>query len=185
MSFANRYRSSLLGALDAVDTTRVQAAIQLLAEARDTGRQIFVCGNGGSATTASHFVCDMIKGASLGRPKRFRIISLCDFVPTILAYANDISYDMVFVEPLKNLAGKGDVVIGISGSGNSMNVVNALQHARDIGCRIITLSGRDGGRMAKLADLDIRAEEQHMGRIEDVHLIVTHMICYHFMEAEG
>ena len=184
MSFANQYRSSLLAALDAVDTAKVQTAIQWLTEARDAGRQVFVCGNGGSASTASHFACDMIKGASLGRPKRFRIISLADFVPTILAYANDISYDTVFVEPLKNLANKGDVVIGISGSGNSKNVLNALQYAKDLGCRIITLSGRDGGKMAPLADLDIRAAEQHMGRIEDVHLIVTHMICYHFMDAE-
>lgn len=184
MSFANQYRSSLLAALHAVDTAKVQQAIDWLTEARDAGRQIFVCGNGGSASTASHFACDMIKGASLGRPKRFRIIALPDFMPTISAYANDISYDAVFVEPLKNLANKGDVVIGISGSGNSKNVLNALEYANSIGCRVITLSGRDGGKMAKLGQLDIRAAEQHMGRIEDVHLIVTHMICYWFMDGE-
>ena len=109
----------------------------MLAQARDAGRRIFVCGNGGSASSASHFACDMVKGASYGRPSRFRIMALTDQLPTITAYANDVSYDAVFVEQLKNFAEPGDVFVGISGSGNSPNVIRAMEYAKSIGCRTI------------------------------------------------
>jgi D-sedoheptulose 7-phosphate isomerase len=183
-SFPQTYKTDLLKAIDTVDLDRVNEAIQVFAEARDNSRRIFVCGNGGSASTASHFVCDMVKGASFNRARRFRIMALTDSLPTITAYSNDVCYECVFVEQLKNFAEPGDVLMAISGSGNSPNVLRAIEYANSIGCRTIALSGRDGGKLGPLAQLNIQAANPHMGRIEDVHMMVMHMIAYYFMEAE-
>ena len=183
--FAVEYRSRLSSALDRVDTEKVAQAIDWLRQARDDGRSIFVCGNGGSASTASHFACDIVKGASYRQQQRFRIMALNDSLPTLTAYSNDVGYDCVFAEQLRNFAAPGDVVMALSGSGNSVNVVNAIEYANSIGCRTIALSGRDGGRLAPMAQLNIHVPEPHMGRIEDAHMMVCHMICYYFMERES
>ncbi|HEY3826644.1 MAG TPA: SIS domain-containing protein [Bryobacteraceae bacterium] len=183
--FAIEYRSRLSSALDRVDTEKVAQAIDWLRQARDDGRSIFVCGNGGSASTASHFACDIVKGASYKQQQRFRIMALNDSLPTLTAYSNDVGYDCVFAEQLRNFAAPGDVVMALSGSGNSANVVNAIEYANSIGCRTIALSGRDGGKLAPMAQLSIHVAEPHMGRIEDAHLMVCHMICYYFMERES
>ncbi|MBV9296040.1 MAG: SIS domain-containing protein, partial [Acidobacteriaceae bacterium] len=180
--FPRQYKSKLLNALETIDLNGVERALQILTQARDNNRHIFVCGNGGSASTASHFVCDMVKGASYKRDTRFRIMALTDSMPTITAYSNDVSYDCVFAEQLKNFAQKGDVFMAISGSGNSPNVVCAMEYANSLGCETIALTGRDGGKLGPLAKLQIRVAEPHMGRIEDGHLIVCHMMCYYFME---
>ena len=183
-SFPELYKADVLKAIDTIELEKVGQAIDILKRARDEDRRIFVCGNGGSASTASHFVCDMVKGASFHRDKRFRIMALTDSLPTITAYANDVCYDCVFVEQLKNFAEPGDVVIAISGSGNSPNVLQAMEYANSIGCRTIALSGRNGGKLGPMAQLNLQASNPHMGRIEDVHMIVMHMICYYFMDAE-
>jgi D-sedoheptulose 7-phosphate isomerase len=183
-SFPASYKTDLLQAIEAIDLEKVNQAIETLGQARDQNRHVFVCGNGGSASTASHFACDMVKGASYGRKSRFRIMALTDSLPTITAYSNDVSYDCVFAEQLKNFAQPGDVVIAISGSGNSPNVLRAIEYANSIGCRTIALTGRDGGKLAPLAEINIQAAIPHMGRIEDVHMIVSHMIAYHFMDTE-
>ena len=183
-SFPEVYRADLLKAIETIDLERVGQAIHILTQAREQDRRIFVCGNGGSASTASHFVCDMVKGSSFRRDKRFRIMALTDSLPTITAYANDVGYECVFVEQLKNFAEPGDVVMAISGSGNSPNVLHAVEYANSIGCRTIALSGRDGGRLGPMAQINIQASNPHMGRIEDVHMIVMHMISYYFMDAE-
>ena len=180
--FPASYKSALLKAVDTIDLGSVSKAIEVLMDARAKGHTIFVCGNGGSASTASHFVCDMVKGASFQRASRFRIMALTDSMATISAYSNDVSYDCVFAEQLKNFAQPGDVVMAMSGSGNSTNVVKAMEFARTAGCRTIALTGRDGGKLGPLAELQIRVAEPHMGRIEDSHMIVCHMICYYFME---
>jgi D-sedoheptulose 7-phosphate isomerase len=180
--FARDYRSKLQSALDSVDLDAVGRAIEILKKARDTNHHIFVCGNGGSASTASHFVTDMVKGASYNRETRFRIMALTDSMPTITAYSNDVCYDCIFTEQLKNFAQKGDVLIAISGSGNSPNVLSAMEYANSVGCETIALTGRDGGKLGSVAKLEIRVKEPHMGRIEDGHLIVCHMLCYYFME---
>jgi D-sedoheptulose 7-phosphate isomerase len=185
MSFPRQYLDQLRAALDTLDLAKVEEAIAWFREARDAGRTIFVCGNGGSATTASHFATDILKGASYGRERRFRILALTDSVPTLTAYANDVSYDCAFAEQLKNFARPGDLVMAISGSGESANVVCAVEYANSIGCRTLALTGRDGGRLAGLAQLSLHVPEPHMGRIEDVHLVLCHMICYQFMDAEG
>ncbi len=182
MNFPSEYKTELLKALDTVDLNLVNQAIELFKDARANGRHIFVCGNGGSASTASHFACDILKGASYNRSQRFRIMALTDQLATITAYANDVSYDSVFVEQLRNFAHPGDLVMGISGSGNSPNVIRALEYANSIGCRTIALSGRDGGKLGPLAQLNIQVGAPHMGRIEDAHMIVCHMIGYYFME---
>lgn len=184
MSFPQRYKSELLRAVDSIDLDSVQAAIEVLRRARDEGRRIFTCGNGGSASTASHFVCDIIKGASFGRDKRFKIMALTDSLSTLTAYSNDVCYECVFVEQLKNHAEPGDVLIAISGSGNSPNVLRAMEYANSIGVHTIALSGRDGGKMGPLAKTEVRVRHPHMGRIEDGHMIVLHMIGYYFMEEE-
>jgi D-sedoheptulose 7-phosphate isomerase len=180
--FSGQYKAKLFQALETVDLEAVGQAIEILAEARDQNRHIFVCGNGGSASTASHFVCDMVKGASFKRPSRFRIMALTDSLPTITAYSNDVGYECVFAEQLKNFAQRGDVFIAISGSGNSPNVLCAMDYANSIGCKTIALTGRDGGKLGSMAGLQIRVAEPHMGRIEDGHMIVCHMLCYYFMD---
>lgn len=182
MSFAANYRDELTDAIRQLDTEKVEQAAAWMSEAQAAGRHIFTCGNGGSASTASHFVCDVIKGASYGRDKRFKIIALTDSLSTLTAYSNDVSYEQVFVEQLKNFASAGDVLLAISGSGNSPNVLRAVEYAKTVGCRTVALSGRDGGKLGAISDLNIQVPVQHMGRIEDVHLIACHMIAYKLME---
>lgn len=183
MTFTATYRDRLIATLNALDLTRVDQAIAWLAEARDHGRTIFLTGNGGSAASASHFVCDMLKGASFRKDKRFRILALHDNMPTLTAYANDVDYHDAALEQLKNFAVPGDIVIAISGSGNSPNVLRAIEYAKHLGCRTIGFTGRDGGKLGPLVDLEIHTAEPHMGRIEDAHMTALHMICYYFMES--
>jgi D-sedoheptulose 7-phosphate isomerase len=182
MSYPKQYKAALLEAIERIDTSRVEQAIEWFREARDGSKHIFVCGNGGSASTASHFTCDIVKGASYNRETRFRIMALTDSPATLSAYSNDVGYECVFVEQLKNFAQPGDLVMCISGSGNSPNVVRAMEYANSIGCKTIALTGRDGGQLGPLAQLNIHVAVPHMGRIEDAHMVVCHMIAYHFME---
>jgi D-sedoheptulose 7-phosphate isomerase len=184
MSFAQEYKTELQKTIDRIDLDKVEQAIGWFRDARDNNRHIFVCGNGGSASTASHFACDIVKGASFQRQKRFRIMALTDSLPTITAYSNDVSYECAFAEQLKNFAQPGDILMTISGSGNSPNVLAATQTAKEMGCRTIALTGRDGGKLGPMADLNIQVPVPHMGRIEDAHMIVCHMIGYYFMDSE-
>lgn len=185
MTYTETYRDRLIGTLNGLDLSKVDQAIAWLTEARDQGKTIFMTGNGGSAASASHFVCDMLKGASFQREKRFRILSLHDNMPTLTAYANDVGYHDAALEQLKNFAEPGDVVIAISGSGNSPNVLRAIEYANSIGCKTIGLTGRDGGELGPLVQLQIHTPEPHMGRIEDAHMIALHMICYQFMDLKA
>jgi len=184
MIFPQGYKGELVRALETIDLEKVGRAIEMLARARDEGRRIFICGNGGSASTASHFATDLVKGASFGRKTRFRVMALTDSLPTITAYSNDVGYECVFAEQMKNFAEPEDVVVAISSSGNSPNVLCALEYANSIGCRTIALTGRDGGKLAPLAQLNIQVSHPHTGRIEDLHMVIMHMIGYYFMEEE-
>ena len=185
MSFPDQYRTELLKAIDAIDTAKVNQVIGWFNDARSAGRTIFVAGNGGSASTASHFACDIVKGASFQRESRFRIMALTDSLPTLTAYSNDAGYECVFAEQLKNFAQPGDIFMAISGSGNSPNVVKAAEYANAAGCKTVALTGRDGGKLGQVAQLNLQVSVPHMGRIEDAHLIICHMIGYYFMEADG
>jgi len=184
MVFTQRYKSELLKAIDTIDLDLVGRVIEILSRARDQGRTVFLCGNGGSASTASHFATDLVKGASFGRPTRFRVMALTDSLPTITAYSNDVGYDCIFTEQMKNFAAPGDVLIAISSSGNSPNLLRAVEYANSIGCTTIALTGRDGGQLGPLAQLNIQVSHPHTGRIEDLHVVVMHMIGYNFMEEE-
>ena len=182
MTYTETYRDQLIDTLNGLDLSKVDQAIAWLTEARDHGKTIFMTGNGGSAASASHFVCDMLKGASFQKDKRFKILSLHDNMPTLTAYANDVDYHDAALEQLKNFASPGDVVIALSGSGNSPNVLRAIEYANSIGCKTIGLTGRNGGKLGPLVQLQIHTPEPHMGRIEDAHMIALHMICYQFMD---
>ena len=184
MEFAAEYQQSLQATLSQLDTGKIDQAISWFEQARDSQQTIFVAGNGGSASTASHFACDMVKGASFQRTKRFRIMALTDNLATITAYSNDVSYECVFLEQMKNFAKPGDLFMAISGSGNSPNVLAAMDFANHLGLKTIALTGRDGGKLGQMAHLNIHVPSPHMGRIEDAHLIVCHTICYYFMDKE-
>jgi len=126
----------------------------------------------------------MGKGASLGRVKRFKVIPLTDNVEWMTALSNDLSYEDVYVEQLKNFAEKNDVLLAISGSGNSENVIRAVQYANETGCHTIGFTGFDGGKLRSLVERCIVIDSDHMGRIEDMHVILQHIICYYFMDQE-
>jgi D-sedoheptulose 7-phosphate isomerase len=181
-TFAGHYLEDLADTLRKVDPQAIATAIEWLREARDADKTIYSCGNGGSALIASQMVVDIVKGASYGRPKRFKMLSLADPSGTILAYANDVSYDVVFEEQLKNFAVAGDVLIAISGSGNSLNVLKAVEYANRIGCRTIGLTIDAGGQLRTLAQLPILVPSKHMGRLEDSFFAITHILCYAFIE---
>jgi len=142
-------------------------------------------GNGGSGSTASHFACDINKGVSYGHDKRFKVICLNDNIPTMLAYANDSSYDDIFIEQLKNFLSPGDVVFGISGSGNSENVMRAIEYGNSNGAKTLGFTGFEGGRLGKAAGLSINIASDDMQKIEDIHLILTHMIMQAFCKSLG
>ena len=184
MDHIRNYLEDLRAALDVLELEQVQAARQLIGTARDQGRQVFLCGNGGSAATASHMANDLGKGASYDRDSRFRVIALTDNVSWMTALANDINYEAIFAEQLRNLGQAGDVLVAISGSGNSQNVLNAVEVARGKGMKTIGWTGFDGGKLAGLADLAIVAGSNHMGRVEDIHTILMHLVCYYFMEVD-
>ncbi len=181
--FATDYLAKLQQLLGTIPHSSVEQLITWLAEARAAGATIFVVGNGGSATTASHFATDLGKGASLNLPERFRILSLTDNIGWISALGNDVCYEDIFVEQLRNFARPGDVVVGISVSGNSENVVRSIKWARRNGCRTVALLGKKGGKLKSCADLPILINSDHYGRVEDAHLIITHMVAYYFMES--
>ena len=165
-----------------IPVDEVKGLIDLLRQARDDARTIFTCGNGGSAANANHFAVDLGKGASLNRPTRFRIVSLNTNVPYLTALGNDLRFEDVFVEQLANLALTQDVLFCLSVSGNSPNVVKALQWAVEHDLVTIGLGSRRGGRLAELAHHQILIDDDHFGRVEDAHMHICHMLCYAFME---
>ena len=152
--------------------------MNILENARIEGKKIFICGNGGSAATASHFCCDFNKGVSENQDKKYNFECLSDNIPTMMAVANDISYDEVFRFPLRNKMKTGDVLIGISGSGNSRNVVNAIEYANENGGKTIAIVGYDGGKMKKIADQCIHVNINNMQIAEDIHMILDHLMMY-------
>ncbi len=182
MQFAKAYLEDLKKTLSGLDPVAIGRAISWLKEARDSGQTVFACGNGGSASIASQLVVDMVKGASYGRKTRFKMIGLTDCPATITAYANDVGYDSVFVEQLRNFAQKGDVLVAISGSGRSRNVLTAVEYANRIGCRTIGLTRADSGELKNITQLTLSVPNSHMGRLEDCFFVMTHIMAYAFME---
>lgn len=155
-----------------------------LDKARARGASIFIMGNGGSASTASHMACDLNKTAIRSGKKRFRAVSLSDNIPVMLAWANDDSYGSIFEEQLKNHMSGGDIVIGISGSGNSENVLRAIKYANSKGNLTIGITGMGGGKLAGMAKLSLVIPDDTMYRIEDFHLALNHLLVYTFLHSD-
>ena len=173
------YEEELTRAILGINDGEMDKAVSMLLDAYREDKQIFIFGNGGSASTANHFVCDFGKNAVQGDKRRFRILSLSDNIEKITALGNDIAYAEVFREQMKNLMRSGDVAIAISASGNSPNVVNACEYAKKIGGKLIVLAGFSGGKIAPMADAALVSDMKSYERIEDLHLIILHMIvCY-------
>lgn len=176
------YRVEQNKALLSVDPKAIERIVTLLKRAVDEDRQIFVFGNGGSGANASHFATDLGKGASDAFGKRFRVLSLNDNIPWISAIANDYSYDDVFRRQLENYAQSGDLVLTMSVSGNSPNIIKAVEWCSTKGVHTIALLGAARGGVAEIADEVIIVESRHYGRVEDVHMNICHILCYAFMD---
>lgn len=179
------YIQSQHRALDSIPVGRIRELLDVLAAARAGGRRIFVIGNGGSAANASHFATDLGKNASEaggGVLPLFKVTSLTDNFPWITAIGNDYAFDEIFVKQLRNLAGRGDILIAASVSGSSPNLVRAFEWARDEGLETIALVGGKRGKIADLATHVLAVDDTHYGRVEDVQMNVLHMLCYAFVE---
>ncbi len=154
----------------------IAKVLAVLLEARAHDRTIYFFGNGGSASTASHFVVDIGKATIRGDGRRFRCVALVDNVESVTAWANDAEYASVFSEQLATLARAGDVAWGISGSGNSPNVLKAMEVAKRLGLRTIGLTGMGGGRLKEMVEIPIVVASRSMQHIEDVHLLLGHLL---------
>ncbi len=176
------YIKAQKAAHDSISVDGVAQIIEKLRDALKEKRRVFVFGNGGSAANASHFATDLGKGASDKVGQRFQVISLNDNVSWMTALGNDYSYEDIFVGQLQNYAQAGDVVLGISVSGNSPNCVKALDWAKKNGLRTIALVGAKRGKMAEIAEQTIVIADAHYGRAEDAQMCICHLLCYAFME---
>ena len=172
MSYFQRY-SSIVGKLP---YEVIDAVTDVFWDAYQRDQVLFVFGNGGSAALASHSACDFGKGTVVNGNRRFRVMSLTDNVPLMTAWANDQRYEDIFAEQLRTFVRSGDVVFAISGSGNSANVLNGLQVARDSGAQTVGLTGFKGGKMKVLCDQCVVIPSDNMQLIEDFHIAVTHSI---------
>ena len=174
----NNYKQKLVNEINNMDNDVINKVIDLLLKSRDEDRQVFIMGNGGSGATASHITGDFNKGLSLGqlREKRYKFISLVDNSPTLLSLANDVSYDDVFVEQLINFINPGDLIIAISGSGNSENILRAVKFAKKKGNTVIGLTGFNGGKLKQLSDISVHIPINDMQIVEDVHMMLGHLI---------
>ena len=162
--------------LKKVDTSVTECLVRIIMDCRERGNMIYIFGNGGSAATASHITGDFLKGISYELDKRFKIICLSDNIAGTSAISNDLSYDEVFVESLKAYLSENDLVIGISGSGNSLNVVKAMEYARDNGAVTVAMCGFKGGKIKNIADLTVHVPIEDMEITEDIHMIIFHAI---------
>jgi D-sedoheptulose 7-phosphate isomerase len=176
MSTFKSYIDLLKTTLDELDPAQVELAIQAFLRVHQSGGTIYIFGNGGSGASASHATGDFLKGASFGLDKRFKVICLNDNIPALMAIANDISWDAIFVEQLKNFLSPHDLVIGISGSGNSKNVVEAMDYAKKHKVQTIAFCGFRGGKIKEIADINIHSKAMDMEIAEDIHMIVFNII---------
>ena len=153
-----RYLNEEIEILKRLDLESINTIMNILEDARIADKRIFVCGNGGSAATASHYCCDFNKGVSESLEKKYNMECLSDNIPGLMAVANDIGYEEIFRFPLRNKMKRGDILIGISGSGNSKNVIYAMEYAKLVGGKTIAIVGYNGGRMKEIADYNIHIE---------------------------
>ena len=170
------YITSVIDTIQQLPVELIEEVIKVLQEARFTGKQIFIMGNGGSASTASHFVCDLAKNTKGEGWPHFKVIGLTDNIASLTAYANDNGYENVFSLQLENLIKEGDIVIGISASGNSPNVLNAMELAEKYKATKIGFTGFTGGKLGQMVDVNIHIPNNNYGQVEDLHLMLEHII---------
>ena len=173
---AQHYIDLVKSTLDALDPKALEALVEAFHTTYEKGGNIYTMGNGGSGASASHAAGDFLKGASYGLDKRFRMICLNDNLPSMMAIANDIGWESIFVEPLKNFLSPNDLVIGISGSGNSKNVVNALEYPNAQGATTVAMSGFKGGKISEIATINVHAPVMDMEVTEDVHMVIFNIV---------
>lgn len=170
------YFAALKTVIDTFPTDDLETFLAVLRKAREEGSTVFTCGNGGSWATAGHMVCDFGKNTRQPGRNRLRVIGLGDNVPSFSAYANDEGYDRVFLEPALSLIREGDTLIAISGSGNSPNVLGAVEVANQIGATTLGLTGFEGGKLAEMVDHALVVPSDSMEVVEDFHMIVDHIL---------
>ncbi len=172
----NSYFENLSESLKRIDIQQIERATESLLACYQRGGTVYIFGNGGSAANASHIAGDYSKAISLGLDKRFKIMALNDNIASMMAYANDLSYDYIFIEPLKTFLTANDLVIAISGSGNSTNVLKATEYAKEMGVEIIGISGFKGGKLNQLVNIKLHIPVDDMEMTEDANLILFHAI---------
>ena len=180
--FSKSYLEYLKEIFDKVDLLEIKLFIEILLEARESGVTIFFMGNGGSAATASHFANDLAFGTN-DYEKPFKVMSITDNVPVLTALGNDYGYDEIFVRQLRVHGSKGDIIVGISASGNSQNLISAFEYATTVGIKSIALTAFDGGKMRKIADqgVHIPTGKGEYGPAEDLHMILDHLVANYLM----
>lgn len=177
-----KYSSGLAEALRTLDRAKVDELFERMNRARLEGKQIFLLGNGGSAAAATHWACDFVKGASVEGEKRIRMFALSDNTGIMTAYGNDVAYAAVFTEQLKNLLNPGDLVISMSVSGSSANLVSAHDYAKSVGATCVSIIGDYNGKLQDNSDLTLIVASKNYGIVEDVHLILGHMMSQHLKQ---
>jgi D-sedoheptulose 7-phosphate isomerase len=178
--FITTYKAGFIDAIEKIDSAQIANSANHLRVAFETGKRIFIAGNGGSAATASHMACDLAK-TTLGKGntlpvKRIKAIALTDNMPLLTAWGNDVGYDCVFAEQLHNLAEPGDVLVVISASGNSPNILSAIHAAQTIGMHTVGWFGFEGGKAAPLVDCAVVVRNSHYGYVEDAHSVLVHLV---------
>jgi len=181
-NYARKYLDELIKSIDTIPMDKVEEIAELLKETYRKGRRIFVMGNGGSAATASHFVCDFAKGSGVKGKKKFKVIGLTDNVPIMTALGNDISYDEIFSAQLEPLLEKDDLVIVFTGSGNSKNILKAVDQANYIKAKTVAFTGFKGGKVKDKVGTCLIVPSDNIERIEDAHLILEHLLHLYLLE---
>ena len=171
------YLEKLRRLIEVLPTQQLEELVAVLLVAREHGNRVFFMGNGGSGSTASHFATDLGKGTATPGAPRFKVLPLNDQQSTFSAYANDLGYATVFAEQMKPFIERGDIVIGLSTSGKSRNVLEGMAVARAAGGICVGMTGFDGGPLAGVLDLRLHVPEHHVGRVEDAHHIMMHLVC--------
>jgi len=180
--YSKSYFSYLQEIFEKIDTSEIKEFVEILLATRESEGTIFFMGNGGSAATASHFANDLAFGTN-DYIKPFKVVSITDNVPVLSALANDYGYDEIFIRQLKIYAKKGDIVVGISASGNSENLINAFEYASSVGIKTVALTAFDGGKMRTIADqgIQIPTNKNEYGPAEDLHMILDHLVGSYLM----
>lgn len=175
-AYFEAYTKQLEETLSQLDTEKIDRLYGLIEQVRAGGKQLFLLGNGGSAAACAHWVCDFAKGANVDGRRRLRAFALSDSNPILTAYGNDVSYESVFAEQLKNYLQPGDLVISMSVSGSSPNLLAAHRYAQESGATCVSIIGAYDGKLKHLSDLAIEVPSKNYGVVEDIHLILGHVL---------